>query len=72
MKIVIKYPKSKNTVNLLPTDYHCVKCGGKTVMELDEEGDYYIGPDYVCLTCNTKFNLPSNAFTMDDDFEIIE
>ena len=72
MQIIIKYPRFKDTSKLLPTDYHCVKCGSKTVMQIDGEGDNYLGNDYVCTTCRTHFNIPSNAFTMDDDYEIIE
>ena len=36
-------------------DTYCPNCGKQSVFEADGEGDYYVGPDCVCLECDSVF-----------------
>ena len=49
------------------TKYYCVNCGAKDVWVEDGEGDYYVGPDYICLACDHQFNLPSEPWRRTDE-----
>lgn len=46
----------------------CPHCGKQTVwVENSGGGDYYVGEEYLCLTCNHGFNLPHDPFDMTND-----
>lgn len=42
-----------------PTDYFCPHCGRRDVWEECSDGDYYQGPDILCLYCGGGFCLPN-------------
>ena len=33
---------------------HCPGCGSAETWVKNDDGDYYVGPDYVCLSCGAK------------------
>lgn len=37
------------------TDLYCPKCGQQSVEVEASEGDYYLGPEYVCAKCECSF-----------------
>ena len=41
------------------TDLHCPRCGAKAVWVEGGPGDYYEGPQHLCVACRTSFALPS-------------
>lgn len=45
------------TVN--DVDIYCPSCAAIPVYYLDDGGDYYEGDLYYCVTCYTKFTMPS-------------
>ena len=51
----------------IETEYFCPKCGSKPVY-CDDQEDYYVGVDYLCLNCKCKFNMP---FIGEQDSEAI-
>lgn len=40
------------------TDLFCPKCGGHRVWRDAGAGDYYEGPEHLCLDCKAQFSLP--------------
>lgn len=49
-------------------DYHCPNCGKQMVWERQGDGDYYMGVDYLCLSCQHRFYLPVGTVdTLNDD-----
>jgi len=47
----------------------CPNCGGKPVW-VAASGDYYEGPDHVCVTCKTIFTMPGNK-KAEQDYELM-
>src|SRR5208283_2941606 len=42
------------------SELFCPNCGKRgCVWSEDDPGDYYVGPDYLCLACSTVFEMPS-------------
>ena len=39
------------------TEYFCYLCGKKPLYVEQGEGDYYIGPNYWCKTCDSRFTM---------------
>jgi len=40
-------------------EYFCPGCGAREVWEEMGEGDYYQGPEFLCLACGASFWMPS-------------
>lgn len=38
-------------------DYYCPNCGERTVYEENGEGDYYVGPDLICVLCSAAWTM---------------
>ena len=38
-------------------EMHCIECGAQTVWS-DDSDDYYVGCDFLCVTCGEVFNMP--------------
>lgn len=57
-------------VQLLRTHYHCINCGSQSVFETKEEGDYYLGNDYLCTECNSTFVIPGGISTIPKNWTI--
>jgi predicted RNA-binding Zn-ribbon protein involved in translation (DUF1610 family) len=51
-------------------DLFCPNCGKKKVYREMDEGDYYQGPDYYCISCKCNFTMPSFG-EMNKDFAIV-
>ena len=67
VEVTTKYKMGHTYVdNFLKTDYHCPGCGAKEVWEGTKE-DYYAGPDMVCVSCESSFNLPSGVSKEDEE-----
>jgi uncharacterized protein with PIN domain len=47
--------------NWEPTDKYCPECGARTVEVETSDGDYYVGPDFRCMTCHKRGNLWSGS-----------
>ena len=43
------------------TNKYCPECGAQTVEVETADGDYYVGPDYHCTTCDMTGNLWSGG-----------
>ena len=43
------------------TELFCPNCGKKGVWVEKNEGDFYNGPNYVCIECNYVFSLPTDG-----------
>src|SRR5208282_1311777 len=42
------------------SELFCPNCGKRgCVWCEDDPGDYYVGPDYLCMACSTVFEMPS-------------
>lgn len=41
------------------TAYYCPNCGKKEVWSDHGAGDYYEGPTFLCVSCETAFTLPT-------------
>jgi predicted SprT family Zn-dependent metalloprotease len=39
------------------TEYYCYLCGKQPVYVEFGEGDYYVGPQYWCRSCDQKFTM---------------
>ena len=52
----IKYGGSY-TVFYVLTEYFCYLCGKQPLYVEQGEGDYYLGPDYKCVSCNSNFTM---------------
>jgi hypothetical protein len=39
------------------TELFCVNCGKQPVKVEPGSGDYYVGPEYMCLSCEESFCL---------------
>lgn len=48
-------------------DYYCPYCGLQTICVEDSEGDYYVGPKYVCYTCAGSFTFQSGVVINDEN-----
>lgn len=35
----------------------CPNCGKQSVWEEQGSGDYYCGPDYLCISCDHRFSI---------------
>ena len=42
-------------------DYYCPNCGKQTVWFRNDGGDYYIGEEFICLSCSHNFYLPTGT-----------
>lgn len=40
------------------TNLYCPECGKQTVYVENSEGDYYVGPTHLCVSCDSNFTLP--------------
>ncbi len=48
----------KYTEKWKETDYFCPRCGSETVWVCDDEGDYYVGEQHLCVEGGHTFYLP--------------
>lgn len=48
------------------TPWFCPKCGQQSVWAETCGGDYYLGVNHFCLTCNVHFYLPSEPSVRSD------
>lgn len=39
------------------TEYHCPGCGAKGLWHDCDEGDYYVGEDFLCPGCGAVFTM---------------
>lgn len=65
MKVCNQYPKHHYITEFDKTSFFCPNCGNKEVW-VEGEGDYYVGPTYLCTSCKEKFYLPSETSKCDD------
>lgn len=43
------------------TDYRCLYCGEESVYVDPGDGDYYVGPQYLCAACGGTFSLQDGS-----------
>ena len=48
------------------TDFHCLGCGEKSVWEDQNDGDYYVGPLFICEQCGASFTMQYNDVRTED------
>lgn len=39
-------------------EIYCPNCGGRRVWVESGEGDYYCGPNHICVKCGCHFSIP--------------
>jgi len=61
MKVLDEYPTHHYWREYLKCDLFCPSCGKKDVWEEQSEGDYYCGPDFICVACGAKFTIQGPA-----------
>ena len=52
-----QYPSHHYLLAVEKTEWFCIHCGKQEVWVEDNEGDYYVGPDYFCTACEKTFNM---------------
>ncbi len=58
MIISINYPAGhRRTEKWEPCDLFCPMCGVKKVWLEQSLGDYYCGPEYICIECSHRFTI---------------
>lgn len=62
-EVTIKFHWGEYKTTYLKEEVFCPNCGEKKVWSENSEGDYYIGPTYLCIGCNFAFHLPSSGET---------
>lgn len=68
IKVNVKYEAGHNIdYEYSLTELFCPICGNKTVYVDQGYGDYYLGPDHLCITCNSTFAGNINEGQQDDD-----
>jgi hypothetical protein len=45
---------------------YCPNCSGCNVWVESGEGDYYQGPEYLCIDCDNGFRIPSGIYSNED------
>lgn len=51
-KVLLEYPGSRHYYHeYFLTDYHCMKCGEKTLWQENGPGDYYLENTMYCSNC---------------------
>lgn len=66
MKVVKDYKTHKSEAYLEDTNIHCPSCGVKNVKVENTEGDYYVGPEYYCLSCRYSFTFQAGGVVGED------
>lgn len=62
MKVILEFQNSHHYVKEYKhTQWHCPRCGKKTVWEDQDIGDYYEGSDLCCTSCYNRFTMPSHG-----------
>jgi hypothetical protein len=59
MKCEIKIESMRRPEGWTLTSYYCPHCAAKTVWE-SEDGDYYGGTEFLCVTCEGAFRSPTD------------
>lgn len=49
------------------TKRFCPNCGARNVWHETDPGDYYVGEEYLCLTCDHRFYLPMGVQKADGE-----
>jgi len=58
MRILNEYPGRHHYWDEFEkTDYFCPECGAKDVWEEAGPGDYYVGADFVCISCGSDWTM---------------
>jgi hypothetical protein len=65
MKVLNEYATHHYIDEYEKCPLHCPNCGVQSVWEEQSEGDYYAGPEFICITCSHNFTIqgptPSNT-----------
>lgn len=58
MKVILEFKNSHHYEREYEkTEYYCPLCGKQDIWEEQGPGDYYQGPDYLCVNCNSSHSL---------------
>ena len=59
ISVTVAYPAGHSIRSeWVPSKVYCPNCGKQKVYAETSGGDYYVGEDYVCVACESRFNLP--------------
>ncbi len=50
-----------DSVWIMAEDIYCPACGVKACWVERGPGDYYVGPQYICVECGGQWNLPNGV-----------
>lgn len=57
MKVLNEYPGHHYWQEYLETNIYCPACGSNNVFTEKSEGDYYYGPNNICVSCERIFTI---------------
>ncbi len=73
LTVLNEYPNSHHYwVNLEKSDLFCPNCGKQELWQELNEGDYYLGCSYYCISCTNKHHLDSTCYNSKDSLKIIK
>lgn len=55
----IMYSHSEREETWQESDFFCPSCGSKEVWEEVGAGDFYVGNQHICTSCNSTFLIPT-------------
>lgn len=56
--VTITYSQGNtSSVLMLKTDLFCPYCGKQEVWDEEDEGDYYVGTEKICIACEGSFYM---------------
>jgi predicted RNA-binding Zn-ribbon protein involved in translation (DUF1610 family) len=59
VRVKVRYERGHSyTETWEPTEFHCPQCGAASVWVEHAPGDYYEGPNHLCVACGSSFTLP--------------
>ena len=65
MKIKIDYSSHTIDEEWEKTEYTCLMCAEREVYKDSGFGDYYQGPQYICISCGHEWCLPNGPSLVD-------
>lgn len=57
MKVLDEYASHHYFTNFDKADIYCPRCGHKEVWIEDGVGDYYCGPQFLCIACDSVWTM---------------
>lgn len=72
MKVLLEFKTHHYWENYEKGELYCPNCGEKEVWDDQGSGDYYEGPDHLCIKCGFEFTMPSGSIRKDEWSQIVD